>query len=196
MGGLKCPAASIIMAAAETGRPEPHGKGTMEDFMFTRRHCSLEVVLFAVLLLASAAALLPAQTKIDACALLTKGQIQEILGQPVKDKVRTGAARAANSACEYVIGDYGVFSILVTAPVAANYADTLIAAMKKTNMKMADAPGIGDKSFFTLPGFGMLQLNTVFKSSYLIITMMVPGLNEEAQKPLAEKLMKLALTKL
>ena len=167
MGGLKCPAASIIMAAAETGRPEPHGKGTMEDFMFTRRHCSLEVVLFAVL-----------------------------LGQPVKDKVHTGAARAANSACEYVIGDYGVFSILVTAPVAANYADTLIAAMKKTNMKMADAPGIGDKSFFTLPGFGMLQLNTVFKSSYLIITMMVPGLNEEAQKPLAEKLMKLALTKL
>jgi hypothetical protein len=184
------------MAAAEPGRPEPLGKGSMEDFMFIRRYHSLEIVLSAALLFVFTAALLPAQAKTDACALLTKGQIQEILGQPVKEKVHTGAARAADSACEYVIGDYGVFSILITAPVAANYADTLIAAMKKTNVKMADAPGIGDKSFFTLPGYGMLQLNTVFKSSYLIITMMVPGLNEEAQKPLAEKLMKLALTKL
>jgi hypothetical protein len=184
------------MPFAAAGLPEPDRKGSWEDSMFTRRHCSLEVVLFAALLLVFAAALLPAQTKTDACALLSKGQIQEILGQPVKDKVNTGAARAANSACEYVVGDFGAFSILVTAPVAANYGDILLAAMKKNNMKTADAPGIGDKSFFTLPGYGMLQLNTVFKSSYLIITMMVPGLNEEAQKPLAEKLMKLALTKL
>jgi hypothetical protein len=184
------------MAVAETGRPETPGNGSMEYRMFNRKYRTLGIVLFAALLPASTAALLQAQTKTDACALLTRGQIQEILGQPVKDKINTGAARAANSACEFMIGDYGVFSILVTAPVAANYGDILLASMKKTNTKIADAPGIGDKSFFALPGYGMLQLNTFSKSSYLIITMMVPGLTEDAQKPLAEKLMKLALAKL
>jgi len=156
----------------------------------------------ALLLLAALAILLPAATKpvapaaVDACSLLTKAQIQEILGQPVKEKVNTGAGRAANSACEYVIGDYGVFSLLVTSPVAANYADQLIAAFKKSKVTIVDAPGLGDRSFFTMPGYGMTQLNTVGKSSYILITMLVPGLNEEALKPLALKLMKLALAKL
>ncbi len=165
--------------------------------MFDRSHRLLKVVLFALVLLPFSTALLAAQTKnIDSCSLLNKAQIQDVIGQPVKEKVNTGAGRAANSACEYVIGDYGVFSLLVTSPVAANYADVLIATMKKSNMKTVDAPGIGDRSFFSMPGYGMIQLNTVSKSAYLIITMLVPGLTEEALKPHAEKLMKLALTKL
>jgi hypothetical protein len=174
----------------------------MEDQMFNRKHRSLKIVFPALLLVLFAAALFAAGPKptvtgtIDSCTLLTKAQIQEVLGQPVKEKVNTGAGRAANSACEYVVGDYGVFSLLVTSPVAANYADQLLAAMKKNNMKTVAAPGVGDRSFFTMPGYGMVQLNTVSKSTYLIITMLVPGKTEEVLTPLAEKLMKLALTKL
>jgi hypothetical protein len=42
----------------------------------------------------------------------------------------------------------------------------------------------------------MLQLNTFKGSQYLIITMLVPGATETAQKTAAEKLMREALTKI
>ncbi len=156
----------------------------------------------ALVLLVVTAVLLPAASKpaapaaVDSCSLLTKAQIQEILGVTVKEKVNTGAVRAASSACEYMVGDYGVFSLLLTQPVAAGYADTLLASFKRNKMKTVDEPGLGDRSFFAMPGYGMTQLNTVGKSSYLLITMLVPGKTEDQLKPLAVKLMKLALAKL
>ena len=63
-------------------------------------------------------------------------------------------------------------------------------------MKTADAPGIGDKSFFAFPGYGMAQLNTFKGAYYVIMTLMVPGLTEDQHKAPAEKLMKKLLPKL
>ena len=71
-----------------------------------------------------------------------------------------------------------------------------MAGLAKSGMKTADAPGIGDKSFFAFPGYGMLQLNTFKGTQYAIMTLLVPGLTEDAQKAPAEKLMKLVLPKL
>jgi hypothetical protein len=45
-------------------------------------------------------------------------------------------------------------------------------------------------------GYGMIQLNTFKGSYYLIITMLVPESTEAAQKTAAEKLMRLALTRI
>jgi hypothetical protein len=59
-----------------------------------------------------------------------------------------------------------------------------------------EVKGIGDRAFFTSPGYGMVQLNTFKGSYYAIITLMVPGASPEKVKAAAEQLMKKALLKL
>jgi len=139
----------------------------------------------------------PATKKIDPCSLLTKAEIQEALGKPVKDgKLNTSANAAVGFPCEYVVGDYGAFSILVKTIGPGETPDKILAGLAKPGMKTADAPGIGDKSFFAFPGYGMVQLNTFKGTQYAIMTILVPGLSEDAQKAPAEKLMKKILPKL
>mgnify|MGYP001078649548 CR=1 FL=1 len=145
-----------------------------------------------------AVSLLQAQTpkKVDPCALLTKEEIQEALGKPVGDgKPNTKANPSVGIPCEYVVGDYGAFSILVK-PLGPIETPDKIQSMLAKMMKTADAPGIGDKSFFAFPGYGMVQLNTFKASRYLIITMLVPGATEPAQKNAAKELMLKALTRI
>jgi hypothetical protein len=135
--------------------------------------------------------------KIDACTLLTKAQIQAAVGQSVGDgKLNANANPAVGAPCEYVIGDYGVFSILVKAVGPGETADKMMAELKKMKIAVSDAPGIGDRSFFSSPGYGMVQLNTFKGPRYLIIVMLVPGATEAAQKTAAEKLMRDALAKI
>jgi hypothetical protein len=135
--------------------------------------------------------------KIDACTLLTKAQIQAAVGQNVGDgKPNANANPAVGASCQYVIGDYGVFSILVKTFGSGETADKMMAELKKMKIAVSDAPGIGDRSFFSSPGYSMLQLNTFKGSRYLLITMLVPGATEAAQKIAAEKLMREALTKI
>ena len=161
---------------------------------------SLKLLLPLMFLLFFAFTILEAQTptnKIDPCALLTKAEIQEALGKPVQDgKPNTSANAAVGLPCQYVVGDYGVFSILVKPVGPGETPDNVLAGLNKAKMKTADAPGIGDRSFFSFPGYGMVQLNTFKGTQYVIMTMLVPGLSEEAQKAPAEKLMKKVLLKL
>jgi hypothetical protein len=153
------------------------------------------MIMAAVFCLIGMAAAQGAQ-KIDPCSLLTKAQIQAAVGQNVSDgKLNTKANPAVGAPCEYVVGDYGAFSILVKAVGPGETADKTMAELKKM-MAVSDAPGIGDRSFFSSPGYGMLQLNTFKGSWYLIITMLVPGATDAAQKTAAEKLMREALTKI
>jgi hypothetical protein len=175
----------------------------MEVHMLSQIRRSLKLALLVLLLLPYSVTLLEAQTppggtkKIDPCSLLTKAEIQEALGQPVQDgKLNTRANPAVGAPCEYVVGDYGAFSILVKPFGPGETPDKMLAQLNKMKMKTADAPGIGDKSFFAFPGYGMLQLNTFKGSQYLIMTLLVPGLSEDAQKVPAEKLMKIVLSKL
>ena len=135
--------------------------------------------------------------KIDACTLLNKAEIQAVIGQNVGDgKLNTKANPAVGLPCEYVIGSSGVFSILVKAVGSGETADKVMGELKKMKIAVSDAPGIGDRSFFSSPGYGMIQLNTFKGAKYLIITMLVPGAAEAAQKTSAEKLMRKALTKI
>jgi len=135
--------------------------------------------------------------KIDACTLLTKAEIQAVIGQNVGDgKPNVKANPAVGIPCEYVIGASGAFSILAKAVGPGETADKVMGELKKMKIAVSDAPGIGDRSFFSSPGYGMLQLNTFKGSKYLIITMLVPGAAEAAQKTSAEKLMRKALTKI
>jgi len=171
--------------------------------MIGRIRGSLKPVLALPFALVFALATLHAQppsggaAKIDPCALLTKAEIQEVLGKPVQDgKLNTNANAAVGQPCQYVVGDFGAFSILVKPVGPGETADKVKAELAKAGMKTAEAPGIGDKSFFVFPGYGMVQLNTFKGTRYIIMTLMVPGLAEDAEKAPAEKLMKKVLPKL
>jgi hypothetical protein len=133
----------------------------------------------------------------DSCSLVTKAEIQEAVGQPVQDgKPNAKANPAVGTPCEYAIAPYGSVSVLWVKSTPGQTAEKTLAEMKKAGMKVSDAPGIGDRSFWMDPGYGMLQLNTWKGSAYLIVTLMVPGATESQQKTAAEKVMKKALTRL
>jgi hypothetical protein len=157
------------------------------------------IVLMVVALVFCFTGMVAAQEaqKIDACSLLTKDEIKAALGQGVGDgKLNANANLAVGAPCEYKVGDYGVFSILVKAVGPGETADKVMAELKNRKIAVSDAAGIGDRSFFSSPGYGMIQLNTFKGPRYLIITMLVPGATEAAQKTAAETLMRKALTKI
>ena len=89
-----------------------------------------------------------------------------------------------------------VFSILLKSAGPGETADTVKAELNKRKVPISDLPGLGEHSFFSSPGYGMIQLNTFKGSDYLIITMMLPGANEKAQKTAAQNLMRKALANL
>lgn len=161
--------------------------------------CTTRSVLIAVAVVFCFAGAAAAQgpQKTDACTLLTQAEIQAAIGQTVGiGKLNLKANPAVGQPCEYVVGSYGVFSILAKTAGPGETADKMMAELKKRKTAVSDAPGVGDRSFFASPGYGMLQLNTFKGSKYLIITMLVPGSTEAAQKTAAKKLMNKALTRI
>ena len=77
---------------------------------------------------------------IDPCALLTKAEIQEILGKPVQDgKLDTRANAAVGRPCQYVVGDYGSFSILIKSIGPGETPDMIQAAPKERRMRTTSA---------------------------------------------------------
>jgi len=157
------------------------------------------IVLMVVVLVSGLACLGFAQDnkKMDSCTLLTKSEIQAALGQPVGDgALNTKANPLVGQPCEYKVGDYGAFSILVKTTGAGETADRVMAELKKQKIAVSEAAAIGESSFFSSPGYGMFQLNTFKGSRYLIITMMVPGAKDAVQKSAAEDLMRKALKKI
>ena len=171
----------------------PKGVQVSQPMLLTRTVLMVVGVIFCFTCMAAA----QGAQKIDACTLLTKAEIQAAVGQNVGDgKLNTKANPAVGLPCEYVIGSSGAFSILVKTAGPGENADKVMAELKKMKIGVSDAPGIGDRSFFSSPGYGMLQLNTFKGPKYLIITMLVPGASEAVQKIAAEKLMRKALTKI
>jgi hypothetical protein len=135
--------------------------------------------------------------QMDACSLLTKSDIQAVVGQNVEEgKLNKTANPAVGAPCEYVVGTSGVFSILIKTAGPGETPDKVKSELQKRKIAVSEAPGLGGGSFFSSPGYGMIQLNTFKGSKYLIITMLLPGANEVVQKTAAEKLMKKALTKI
>ncbi len=133
----------------------------------------------------------------DSCSLLSAAEIQAAVGKPVgAGKPNARANPLVGLPCEYRVGDLGGFSVLVKAAAAGETAASVKAALAKQQIAVAPSAALGDGSFFSSPGYGMVQLNTFKGTSYAIITLMMPGASEAAQKAAAERLMRLVVQKL
>lgn len=137
------------------------------------------------------------EPKKDACTLLSKDEIQAAVGQDVSEStLNPNSGPAVGKPCQYVIGATGAFSIFVKTVGAGETADKTVAALNEMKIATTPVPELGDSSFFSSPGYDMIQLNTFHKSNYLIITIMVPKAAEADQKAAAVTLMRQALSKL
>lgn len=136
-----------------------------------------------------------ADKAVDPCALLTQSEIQETLGSPVKaNKPKVNQTVVAD--CSYTVGDYGTFNLLLKPLSASETPDRIYAEFKKRKLNGAELPGVGDRSFYINPGYGMTQLFTFKGGRYILITMLVPGATEKVQNAAAEKLMRKLLPRL
>jgi len=150
------------------------------------------LVLFSTMAVAQATN--PAMARrVDTCKLVTKAEVQLAVGLPVADP----KPNAGNPAlCDFKVGDYGVVGFAVQPSRPGETPDRIFSETAKRKMQPVEAPGIGDRSFFTSPGYGMVQLNTFKGSNYVIMTLLVPGASPQKVKAAAEQLMKKALLKL
>jgi hypothetical protein len=162
-----------------------------------QRRFVLSVLCLAFASIAAAGqAATTAAKPLDPCVLLTKQEIQEVLGQPVGDgKPNMNANPQVGQLCQFKVGDYGVFSLLTKTAGPGENAASAMAQIRKKGKPCAEVPGLGDGSFYFDAGYGVLSLNTFKGSEYLIITMLVPGLSPDTQRACAEKLMSKALAK-
>ena len=143
------------------------------------------------------AALGAAEKTADPCSLLTPAEIQAILGEPVKAGTpKINANPLAGADCTYVVNDFGSFNVLVKPLQAGETPERIKAMFAKMKMKPVDLPGVGDASFFTSPGYEMVQLHTFKASRYILFTLMDPKRKEAAVRPLAAQLMEKLLPRL
>ena len=134
---------------------------------------------------------------VDPCALLTPAEIQAVLGEPVKAgtaKIQSNPLAGAD--CTYVVSDFGSFNVLVKPLQTGETPEVMKAMFAKMKMKPVDLPGVGDASFFTSPGFEMVQLHTFKGSNYILFTLLDPKRKETAARPLAAKLMLTVLSRI
>jgi hypothetical protein len=131
--------------------------------------------------------------KLDSCTLVSKADVQQVVGKNVDDpKPNQGNA----AICDFKVGDYGAVSFMVQQPGPSETPDKMIAELKKRNIQVTETQGIGDRSFFASPGYGMIQLITYKGPHYIILTLLIPGAGEDKQRAAAGELMRKALSKL
>jgi len=133
----------------------------------------------------------------DSCGVLTTAEIQAAVGKPVGEgKLNTKANPLGGRPCEYRVGDLGLFSVLVKPAAAGETPASVKAELERRRIQVSPSAALGEGSFFSSPGYGMVQLNTFKGPSYAIITLLVPGGPEAAQKAAAERLMRLVAQRL
>ncbi len=138
-----------------------------------------------------------ADKALDPCSLLTPAEIQAVVGKPVKagtPKVQSNPLAGAN--CTYVIGDFGSLNILVKPLQMGETPAIYKAQFAKMKMAPVDLAGVGDAAFFTSPGYGMVQLHSFQAGRYALITLLVPGSDEKVVRPMAEKLMRMVVSRI
>ena len=139
------------------------------------------------------AGLAPGAPPAGPCALLSKADVEHALGGQVSDP-KPNATNAA--VCDIKVGDYGVLNLMRQPSTPGVTPDRIMLELKKRKIPVTELAGLGDRSFFASPGYGMTQLNTFKGSNYLIITLMIPGAGEDKQKAAAQKVMSKVLAKL
>lgn len=131
--------------------------------------------------------------KLSPCTVVTKAEVQEAVGgggtvaDPQVNKLNA-------TVCDFKVGDFGILN--VTVPAVVTSPDNFLAQAKRSKLTPVQAPGIGDRSFYTSPGYGMAQLNTFKGGSYVIVTVMVPGADEPMNRAIAAKVMQKALPRM
>jgi hypothetical protein len=159
---------------------------------FTMR-VAIPALLILPLFIPMASAQQSKTKKLEPCSLATKAEIQEALGMSVSD----GKLNATNpTLCDHKVGELGALSFFVRQNDPKDAPDKIVAELKKQNIQTTDLKGVGDRSFFSAPGYGMIQLQTFKGSTYIIITLLVPGTAEAKGKAMAEKLMQKIVSKL
>ncbi len=155
------------------------------------------LALTALILFVSFATGTAAEKPFAPCSLLTPAEIQAVVGKPVeKGTPKVHSNPMAGSDCTYVVGGFGSLNIL-TKPLQRGETPAVFKAQfAKMKMTPVEAPDIGAEAFFTSPGFGMVQLHAFPAGRYALITLLVPGSEEKAVRPMAAKLMKTALTRM
>ncbi len=162
------------------------------DRLCRRRAKLLPMRKLILLVPALLAAQQPAK-KLDPCALVTKADVQQIVGKTIADpKINKNNA----AVCDFAVDGFGNVSFMTQASTPGVTAERTMLELQKRKIQVAEAKGIGDKSFFAAPGYGMTQLNAFKGPHYIIVTLLIPGAGEAAQKAFAEKLMAKALAKL
>jgi hypothetical protein len=162
--------------------------------MTVHKLASAVLALFLFAAVASAGQPTPAGAKkLDPCTLVSKADVQQAVGQNV-DGPTPNKANAA--VCDFKVGDFGALGFAAQQQRPGETLDQTIAGLKKLNIPVAEAKGIGDRAFFASPGYGMTQLNAYKGPNYIIITLLIPGAAETKQKTIAEALMQKALSKL
>ncbi len=141
---------------------------------------------------AAPAAAAPAQPAAN-CALITAAEVQEATGQPATGPTVNGTN---STVCEFKVSEAGVLNFYSKRARADETPDAMMAELTKRNIPVAEHAGLGDRSFFASPGYGMTQLNSFKGPDYVIVTLLVPGLGEAKQKEVAAKVMAKALSRL
>lgn len=133
------------------------------------------------------------QKKLDPCTLVSKADVQEATGTTV-----TGPKANPSNAtvCDFKAGDMGAVGFTAQPAGPGQTADRVMAELQKMKIAVAETKGVGDRAFFSSPGYGMTQLNAFKGKNYIIVTLMIPGTAEAKQKEIASKLMQIALSKL
>jgi hypothetical protein len=123
------------------------------------------------------------------CGLVTKAEIQEVLGASVSD----GVANSLNKAvCDYK-SDGGVINLTLTPKTAADNAERTVAELKKRNIKAEVVPGFGESAYAASPGYGMQQLGVYKGTSQVIVTVMFFGKPEAKAREVGQAIMRKAL---
>jgi hypothetical protein len=153
----------------------------------------LVLVLFLFAAVAAAQPTPAGAKKLDPCTLVSKADIQQVVGQNV-----TGPTPNASNAavCDFKVGDIGGLGFAAQPQRPGETPDKMIAELKKMNIPATEVKGLGDRAFFASPGYGMTQLNAFKGPNYIIITLLIPGAAEAKQKSVAETLMQKVLSKL
>jgi hypothetical protein len=171
------------------------GKTYNGRYSMRRAMQKLIVVAGVLLLIASTGFAQTGAKTINPCALLTKAEVQQVLGKEVSDP-KPDPKNGAGSGCMFTVGGYGQLSLIARPARADEIPDMMVSEFKKHGVKAEEVKGVGDRAILTLPGFGMVQLNLFKGPTYVILTMMVPGVTEEKAKLLAQKLAEKALSRL
>jgi hypothetical protein len=130
---------------------------------------------------------------IDPCTLLTRAEVEGVVGRAVQDPQPNPGNAAL---CDFRLGDDGVVGITTQDLTMDHTPERMMAELQQRNIQVTETSGIGDRSFFARHGYGMTALNTFAGRRCIILTVFIADTSEAVQEAVAVQLMGTALSRL